>query len=178
MKLIAELIGVVGFIIAILSFQNKKRQGILVLQLISCTCWSLHFAFLGVWSGSLLNLIMALRCLVFAPRGNPNSRFYKLAEWPGWIPVFILLFTAAVAFSWIGWICLLPLCGSTLTTFAMRAKSARTVRLLTLPNNPMWLIYNAFTGSIFGCVTEASLIISIIIGFLRHDVPARNKAEE
>ena len=68
MNLIAELIGVVGFIIAILSFQNKKMQGILVLQLISCTCWSLHFAFLGVWSGSLLNLIMALRCLVFAPR--------------------------------------------------------------------------------------------------------------
>jgi len=178
MKLTAELIGLVGFTVAILSFQNKKRQGILLLQLISCTCWSLHFAFLGEWSGSLLNLIMALRSLVFAPRGNPDSRFAKLADWVGWVPVFIGLCAAAVIFSWSGWICLLPLCGTTLTTFAMRAKSPRTVRLLTLPNNPMWLTYNAVTGSIFGCITEACLIVSILIGFLRHDLPARRKDEK
>lgn len=164
----AELIGIFGFTATIISYQCKSRKKILLLQLVSTTCWMLHFALLGAWSGSVLNAVAALRCIVFASRGE-ESRAGKVADWIGWIPVFILLSTAAVVATWGGWTSILPFIGMILTTFATRASSAAKVRLITLPNDPLWLIYNAMSGSVSGVITEVCIIISIVVGMVRHD---------
>ena len=83
----------------------------------------------------------------------------------------IVLSAAATALTWTGWICILPFIGMILTTFALRARTSGAIRLLNLPNDPLWLIYNAMSGSISGVITEVCIICSILIGMLRHDVP-------
>ena len=174
----AEIIGIFGFTATIISYQCKSRKKILLLQLISTSCWLAHFALLGAWAGAVLNLVGALRCIVFAGRGE-NSRAGKIADWIGWIPVFLALSAAAVAVTWTGWICILPFLGMILTTFAVRAPSAMLVRFLTLPNDPLWLIYNAMSGSVSGVITEICIKCSIITGIIRHDIPGiREKIRE
>ena len=170
MTTLAEIIGIFGFTATIISFQCKSRKRLLLLQLLSTTCWTLHFALLGAWSGSLLNVVGMARCIVFSSRGEDN-RMGRLADWVGWVPVFIVLSAAATALTWTGWICILPFIGMILTTFALRARTSGTIRLLNLPNDPLWLIYNAMSGSISGVITEVCIICSILIGMLRHDVP-------
>lgn len=166
--IIAECIGACAFIATVISYQCKERKKILLLQLLSTSCWVVHFALLGAWSGSVLNAVGALRCIVFASRGEDN-RAGKIADWIGWIPIFIGMTILSTIFTWDGWMSLLPFCGMILTTFALRAPTAKLVRMISLPNDPMWLIYNALSGSISGVITEVCIIISIIVGMLRHD---------
>jgi len=170
----AEIIGIFGFTATIISYQCKSRKKILLLQLLSTTCWMCHFALLGAWSGSVLNAVAAMRCIVFASRGE-DSRAGKIADWIGWVPVFLLLSTAAVIATWNGWISILPFLGMILTTFATRASSAALVRRITLPNDPLWLIYNALSGSVSGVITEVCIILSILVGMFRHDRKIRDK---
>lgn len=169
MTTLAEIIGIFGFTATIISFQCKSRKRLLLLQLLSTTCWTLHYALLGAWSGSLLNVVGMARCIVFSGRGD-DTRMGRVADWPGWIPVFIVLSAVSTAVTWTGWICILPFIGMILTTFALRAKTSRTIRMLNLPNDPLWLIYNAISGSVSGVITEVCIICSILIGMLRHDI--------
>jgi len=168
-EIIAEIIGLFGIAATIISYQCKARKHILLWQLFSTTCWMAHFAVLGALSGAALNLVGAMRCIVFAGRGE-DTKAGKIADWIGWIPVFIGLSAAATALTWAGWPSILPFAGMILTTFATRASSAAMVRLISLPNDPLWLVYNAISGSLTGVITEVCIICSIIIGMLRHDV--------
>ena len=169
-EIIAEVIGLFGIAAPIISYQCKVRKHILLWQLFSTTCWMAHFAVLGALSGAALNLVGALRCIVFAGRGE-DTKAGKIADWIGWIPVFLVMSAAATALTWGGWTSLLPFIGMILTTFATRASSAAMVRLISLPNDPLWLAYNAISGSMTGVITEVCIIISIIVGMIRHDIP-------
>ena len=164
-----QAIGLVGFFLSIGAYQCKGRVGILIWQLIASLCWGTQYLLLGAFSGAVLNLINILRTGVFCFRGK------KWADHWVWLPVFLGLCAAATVWTWEGPISLLPMCGMVLTTFAQRAPTARLVRLISLPNDPLWLIYNGLSGSIFGVVTEAFIICSILVGYLRHD---RKKAEK
>lgn len=176
-ELVAECVGLCGFTATIISYQSKSRKKLLLLQLLSTTCWMVHFALRSAWSGSILNAVGALRCIIFASRGE-DSRAGKLADWIGWIPVFIALSVLCTALTWQGWMSLLPMVGMVLTTFAQRATTARLVRLITLPNDPLWLLYNALSGSISGVITEVCIMISIIVGMLRHDRQAAQQSDK
>ena len=163
-QVVAQAIGFLGMFSHLASFQCKKRQGILGLQIAGSTFYAIHFGLLGAVSGAAMNVIALLRCLVFYRRGER-----KWADSPVWIPVFLAIIAGATAVFWEGPKSLLTLAGMVCTTFAMHAPSARAVRLLNLPSDPLWLIYNAISGSISGVITEVGIICSILIGFLRHD---------
>ena len=172
-QIAAQAIGFLGMFSHLASFQCKKRQGILGFQIAGNTFYAIHFGLLGAVSGSAMNVIALLRCLVFYRRGER-----KWADSPVWIPVFLAVIVGATAVFWEGPKSLLTFAGMVCTTFAMRAAAARAVRLLNLPSDPLWLIYNAISGSISGVVTEIGIMCSILIGFLRHDRTGKKKAEK
>jgi len=169
--IVIQLIGFVWTVFILSAFQAKKRSSILLIQLIGAICFMLHFFLLDALSGSIMNGLVAVRSLVFYFRGKK-----KWADSVVWLPVFIILGVAAIVVTWNGWLSLLPLIGLISTTFAQFSQKPMVVRLLTLPNCPCWLVYNSFAGSISGVITEILIAISIIVGFLRHDV--KKKAKE
>lgn len=152
------------------AFQGKKRGTILMMQICGCMCFATHFALLGAFSGAIMNTISALRALVFYFRENK-----KWANSIVWLPVFIGVSLVMSIITWESWITILPMIGMVSTTFAQYSKKPMMVRLLTLPNCPCWLIYNGLSGSISGVITELLIAVSIIVGFLRHDVKRKNK---
>lgn len=163
-KIIAQAIGFLGMFSHLASFQCKNRQGILAFQIAGNGFYCIHFTLLGAVTGAAMNAIALARCLVFYFRGKR-----KWADSPIWIPLFLAMIAGATAILWEGPRSLFAFGAMTLTTFAVHASTARTMRLLTLPNDPLWLVYNALSGSISGVLTEIGLMCSIIIGFLRHD---------
>lgn len=187
---IAQIIGFIGTAFNLSSFQFKTRKSIVTMMLISCTIFSIHFFLLSQWTGALLNLIAAFRAVVFSYRGSS-----KWADHVAWVVVFIglalttyvLNFTVPVMRDslFIGGIKptdyiieLLPVIGIIITTFSMRAIKPFNIRLLTLINSPMWLIYNAVNGSIPGAITETFSIISIVLGIIRLDILGKKTQEE
>ncbi|MBQ7921390.1 MAG: YgjV family protein [Clostridia bacterium] len=169
--IIIQAIGFCGTAFLLLAFQGKRRGTILLLQIMGSLCFFTHFGLLGAFSGAAMNLLSALRATVFFFREDK-----KWANSIVWLPVFIGTSLALSILTWEGWISILPMIGTVSTTFAQYSKAPKMVRLLTLPNCPCWLIYNGISGSISGVITEVLIALSIIIGFLRHDVKKTEKA--
>ncbi len=164
-------IGILGLAFNLWSFQGRSQRQIVVLQVFGSLFWLIHFLMLGAMAGALLNFLGFSRAVVFANRSRPEAAWSRN---PWWIAVFVAVTAVCCAASWgnDGPKVLLPFAGYTLTTFALAMPDPFRVRLLTLANNPCWLAYNLFSGSVSGVVSESLNIVSILVGMLRIDLPA------
>jgi hypothetical protein len=174
MNIIAQGIGLIGTALNALSFQRKEKKALILTQLVSATVFCIHFFMLGAYMGFLLNMIAAFRAVVFAYK----DRFNAKSIW--WLPLFISFYLASYILTFTVFdkeitarnliIELLPVIGMTISTISFRAKNAAKVRILSLFNSPMWLIYNVFSGSIGGVICESLCIVSIVLGIIRLDI--------
>lgn len=180
-EVLAQIIGFVAMGIAIVSFQQKSQRGIILLQMFSSFLWVINFVLLGGIAGALLNSVGVFRSLVF---GNKQKFHADKVIWvwgfaATYLLMYVLTFTAFGKEPTAQNLLLefLPVIGTTFNTIGYYSKKARTVRLLGLINSPMWLIYDAFAGSIFGVLTEIFCICSIVIGLWRFDLKKAEKTE-
>ena len=84
--MLIQLIGLFGLAMAMLSYQMKTQKQIVMIQIISWSFFTVHFYLLGAYTGALLNLIGAIRSVVFANKDKKWGR----SKW--WIVFFSLLF--------------------------------------------------------------------------------------
>ena len=166
---IAQIIGFVALVFAMLSYQMKTQKGIVLIQIVSCTFFAVHFLMLKAYTGALLNLIAAVRSVVFA---NKDKKWGK-SNW--WIVLFSVISVVAIAFTWEGYLSLLPMAGMVLTSIAWGIEKASLVRLISFPSSPLWIIYNLKSRSTAGVLTEVFVMISIITAMIRLDIPKKNK---
>ena len=173
-KEVAQAIGIIATVITILSFQQKKQRGIVFFQATSSAMWCIHFIMIGAYTGGILNLVATLRNLIMTKRDK-----YKWTGSPWFVVLMAVLSLGVYIVSFTVFntpttktnllLELLPALGIVVTTIAFREKEAKKVRLLSIMNSPLWLVYNAFNHSIGGVITETFCLISIGIGYLRHD---------
>ena len=161
---VGQTVGGAALIIAVLSYQMKTRKSIVFMQILSCALFGAHFFLLGAYTGALLNVIAAIRAGVF---------YFKDKKWcknAVFVPLFCVICVAAVAFSWEGALSLLPVAGMLFTTFSVASSTPKNVRLFALPSSPLWIVYNAASGSVAGVVTELIVMTSIISAIVRLDL--------
>lgn len=171
--LVAQILGIAGMTMNILSFMQKSQKRIIVMQLFGGGLFALNYLLLGSATGAMLNVVAVIRALVYSNK----EKFH--AEHRGWfygfctsfVLIYILTFAAfgkaptPANFA----IELLPVVSMMIATYAFSLKNAAQVRKLGLVYCPMWLVYNCFVFSIGGILCEAFSICSIFVGYLRHD---------
>jgi hypothetical protein len=177
----AQIVGVVAMTVAFISFQQKSPKGILVLQMVSSTLWTVHFFLLGAYTGCIMNIVAIGRNAVFAQRDKK-----KWADHVGWvygivgicILVYVLNFTVFGLKRSTGnmIIELLPILSTALSTVGLRKEKASHVRLYCLLCSPMWLVYNIYNVALGAIATEITNMISLIIAIFRLDI--KKKAKE
>ena len=161
---LTQLIGFIALILLIIVFQREKRSHMLILKILSSVLYGIHFALLGAWTGSAMNVVAATRSYVFKQRTEK-----KWADNKAWLFVFFILIVIFGIFTWEGYYSILPMIATSLYTIAFWMKKPRIIRLLSLIGPPFWLIYNIIVNSIAGMATELLLVISILIGIFRFD---------
>ncbi len=161
---IAQGLGVIALIIAIISFQQNEQKRIVSLQMVSSVFFCVHFCMLGATLGGVLNGIGILRAAIF------RNRDKAWASHIGWFYLFCILFFVAGIFFWDGPISLLPIVSMILTTIAFWVKNPRIVRAVSAPASPLWFIYNWQYASYPGMITETFVFSSILVAFFRFDL--------
>lgn len=173
MELIAQGFGIIGMICNIVVFQQKSHKGVLKWQFFAALFFALNYLLLGAIVGGMLNIVGALRAVVF---------YYKektKANGRDWLVIFILAFFISYPLSFVAFgtpmtlksfiIEILPVAAMIIATVSLRLGSAKAVRTLGLFSSPMWLCYNFFSGSIGAVASEILNLISIIVGIIRLD---------
>lgn len=161
--MIAQLLGILGFLLSIISFQQNTQKRIVFVQFLANISFTIHFYLIGAYTGSILNGIAIVRSFVYC---------FKDKKWASsnvWIVIFSLAFVVAGIYTWEGPLSILPTTAMVLSSVSFGIKNPKLVRRIYFPCSPMWLIYNIVGGSIGGVLTECFAMISIIIGMLRFD---------
>ncbi len=166
---IAQVIGFIALVFSMISYQMKTQKRIVLIQIISCTFFAIHFLLLNAYTGALMNFIAAVRSVIFA---NKDKKWGK-SNW--WIVFFSLVCVIAVGFTWESALSLMPMVGMVLTSIAWGIEKASLVRLVSLPSSPLWIVYNFICGSTAGVLTEVFVMISIITAMIRLDLPKKKQ---
>lgn len=174
MEIAAQIFGIIGMICNILVFQQKTHKRVLIWQFFAAITFSLNYFMLGALVGGMLNLVGALRSVVFFFKEKTRANSVV------WLIIFICAFAVSYPLTFFVFgteqttknfiIELLPVIAMIIATVSLRLGSARAVRLFGLASSPMWLIYNCFSGSIGAIASEILNLISIIVGIIRFDI--------
>ncbi len=167
---IAQIIGVLGLVCSLLSFQMKRRKWIMAFQIIASLSFSTQLFLLGAITGGCVDMISFIRTVIFSQNGK------KWASSPVWLYVFIGIMIVAGLFTWKDAWDILPIAGSVLSTIALWMKSEKKIRLVSLAVGPCWLIYNLKKGAWSGALNEVLAMASIVIGLLRNDARKNTKS--
>lgn len=174
MNILAQGLGIVGMLFNILVFQQRKQRGVLICQFFAAISFAFNYLLLGAVIGGVLNLIGAVRALVFLfeKRTKANSI--------AWLIIFIIAFASSYPLTFLVFktpitpknliIELLPVIAMILITVSLRLGKAKAVRAFSLFSSPMWLVYNCFSGSFGAIASEILNLISIIVGIVRLDI--------
>ena len=172
-EIIAQIIGILAMLFNILSYQGKQQRTVITLQLFGAALFSVNYLMLGANVGGILNIIGAIRAVVFIFRDKLKSDHigWLIAFIASYISVYILNFTVfgkdPTAFNLI--IEILPVIGMLALNIGFRLKNAANIRKCGLVSSPAWLIYNIVAGSWGAIICELFTLISIFVGMLRHD---------
>jgi len=162
--IVAQIIGFCAMGVAIVAYQNNKHKNILLLMVLCCTLWSVHFALLGHWTAVAMNAMNVVRNIVFCFRDRKwgNSRAIPV--------IFIVLTIIMTVLTYEDWWSIVPFVASIFAIISTWQTDAKMLRYLTIPICILWFSYNLSHGSWAGTANECFAFTSIVVAIIRYDI--------
>ncbi len=164
-EIIAQGIGYIGLVMCILSFQFKKHKTVLLFRTLSEPFFAAQYLLMGAYTGCAACLLGVVRNLVFT-RVVEKGR----STLP-WQILFGAVYTLAGILTWEGPLSLFVITAKLISTVAYGISDTMIVRIMSLPASFCWMAYNIICFATAGILTEIISEISIVVGFIRLDVP-------
>ena len=157
MDIIIQLIGFLGILASVISFQCKKHNSILFFRTMNEFIFAIQFLLLGAYTGMAMNLIGCVRNVIFTKQVSENKKTVASTV------VFAILFFVLGIFTCQGKKSILILIAKILSTVAYSNKNTAVVRTVLFITCTSWLIYNYCVFSVAGVICEAVTLISLLI---------------
>ena len=157
-------LGALALVFLVTSLQINKRKSILWLQFVATSLFSVHFFLLNAVTGGAMNVIAAIRAVIFAERDRYSwlKKKYVMLS-------FIAIFWIVGFFTWDKMYSILPTIGMTFECYSLWEKDTKLLRRFLLAARPFWIVYDIIVGSWVGLATEAFFVSSILIAMFRFD---------
>ena len=160
---IAQIIGFIGLIIVIISFQINNRNSLLKLQIISSFLFALQYLFLSAFTGCFMNLTCTIRNYVFFKFKDKKIPFSILL-------IFIIVMIALFLVSYSGPLSFLPTIAVVLFTCAVWSGNLKIIRFTEVVSCSLFIIYNIKVLAIVGLITSLIEVINALIAIYRFDI--------
>lgn len=146
-----QLIGIVAWLILVLSYYRKKENHIIILQVIATIFYCIHYLFLGAYSGLVICLFEVIRDYLYYKTDKDREIFlYTLPVYLIW---GIIIFKNKIE--------LLPILSSLIDGNTLFKKRLIIV-CGAIISYTVWVIYDIFVKSYSGAVTDGIIAISNI----------------
>ena len=159
--LIAQIFGWTATLCSVITYVLRSRKAILGAKVSADLLSVIHYFLLGAFTGGLVCSINVVRGILYY---NRDSKITSHILCP---ITFIALNLISCAFSWLGWISLLPAIGSSIGVIGMWMKNPVRIRLVMVPAITLWLIYGVLIGSVQTVVSNIFTLVSIGVGLTR-----------
>lgn len=173
MKLLAQAVGILAMLCAVISFQGKRNKSILWLQFLSNLLFLLHYTLLGAAIGAMMNVIAVIRSQVYLHR--ERLRTDRPIFLIGFIALYLLSYV--LQFTVFGkepsarelFFSALVIIASIIYTVGFHINDPKNIRKYNLIGAPLGLAYNLSVASVGACCMEVFKIVSILTAMLRLD---------
>ena len=165
--IIAQIIGILALIILMLSFQKNEKKLLLKYQTISSFLYSIQYAFLGGYTGSLMNITSMARNFVFNKYNNKKVPIY-------WLIIIVILMIIFSLITYIGVISLLPMFAVVLYSIAVWYGNLKLIRCTEVISCTLFIVYNIRVLAITGLIATIIELISALIAIYRFDIKKLN----
>lgn len=161
----AQIIGLIALILIVSAYQFDNSKTINMFYIFSSALFTVHFFMLGAYTGSLINFLSFLSCIIFNFRGEK-----KWASTRFWPILFSLLGVVLGIFTWQNILSLCPIVSFCFSRASLFCRKATQTRLLMLPASILFWIYNFFSSSFSGVLTESIVLVIAIVAVVRFDI--------
>lgn len=159
---VIQIIGLIGTFLFFISFQCKSNKNLFRVQFVSYLCYTFHLLLLGSITGGISYILNTIRSLCLGSQ-NEKLKSKKMCM------LICTLQLVGMAFTWSGWISMLPVMANIAATNAGYSNNARKIRLAgMLINSPLWIVYDLIVGSWAGILDEVVSELSMIISIIRY----------
>lgn len=167
MEMIPQIIGLLAVATFLLSYQQKKRNNIILLNTISRCLYILQYLLLGAFSGAVLDVLGAVSSVV---AGRKNTTFIRKHVKVIFISINISIVLAGGIIAIINrsWLDILPIIGVLLHTSAFWISNEKIIRRVSLLGSPFWFVYNFLSRAYGSAIGDILTIYSIIIAMIRY----------
>lgn len=146
---VTQAIGIMAWIVMLLSYYREKTNQILIFHAISTTLYCIHYYLLGAYSGLFICSFEVIRDLLYYKTDWDDYIFY------GSIPIYLI----SGIFSFKTFFDLLPIFSGLLDGYTL-TKKKKIVVLGAIISYTLWAIYNISVMSISGAIADIILAIS------------------
>ena len=176
-EIVAQAAGIVGFLLAAYSFQEKNNKRFFIEQGLSGLMFFLNFLLTGAVSAALFNLVNLVRGVLYAKNGK---RVWKLV-------LLEALYTACFVYAlvpiihngfeiFLSGITYVALVLMTVLMWRGNGKHIRYAQFAFV--SPAWIVHNIFHFSLGGILCEVFNMVSVVISFIRYGKNGFDGAEK
>jgi hypothetical protein len=165
-NIIAQTLGILGMLAAMISYQCKKNKNYFIFQGLSGAFFSAQFILIGAWAGLIFNAYNIVRALAYQSKKAKSVVCVMSLE-------FLVVIAAAMSvlvFKEAWWLVSFTLIAQVTGTFAMWTRDGKKIRISQMAVvSPFWLLYDILipVPSIGGVLCEVFNMASVIISFIR-----------
>lgn len=167
MKIIPQILGLLAVVTFLISYQQKKRNRIILLNVISRCLYILQYFMLGAFAGAVLDILGAVASVVAGKKHVPfvkkHLKFFVIG-----INLLILGAGISIALLNQSFLDLFSLMGVLLHTGAFWLSSEKIIRRISLAGSPFWFIYNFLSRAYGSAVGDLLTMGSILLAMYRH----------
>lgn len=160
--LLSQICVIISVIILGATYFLKDKVKILILCLVYCIFYGIHYLLLGAITGSLMNLISFLRNLWFYRNSKKSKKNSKV--------VLYVLFLISCVFCIISYsdvFSLISLTASLLSTYSIWQDNVKIYKFLAIPVSICFIIYAFHINSVVAIATEIVLLVTEIVAIFK-----------
>lgn len=167
MTIIPQIIGFFAVVTFLLSYQQKERKNIIIVNVISRCLYILQYLLLGAFSGAILDILGAIASLV---AGKKNTHYMKNHKRIFVISITTVIIIIGITIAYINksYLDLFSLAGLLLHSSAFWMNSEKNIRRISLLGSPFWFVYNFSSRAYGSAIGDILTMCSIVIAMIRH----------
>jgi len=165
--LLPQIIGLLAVTAFLLSYQQKKRIHIIILNATSRVLYILQYLLLGAFSGAALDVLGTISSVLAGRMNTDRIRKHKKIIFLS-VNFLIVLVGGLIALQNKSWLDILPIIGVLFHTSAFWINDEKIIRRVSLLGSPFWFVYNLLSNAYGSAVGDILSICSIVIAMIRH----------
>ena len=174
MDIAAFIIGLLAVACFLLSYQQKKRKGIILLNATSRALYIIQYILLGAFDGAAIDIAGIVASLLAEKKDAPIIKKH--------LKLFIIGIDAIIVASGLVFyqnvFSLFPIIGVLLHTSAFWLEKEKHIRLVSLLGSPFWLVFNITSGAYGSAIGDTLSIVSILVAIFRYDILKQTQKEK